>query len=126
MRVKCTLLSLLIWCPPTKHLQEVVELEEKFFSMEKLEEPLSAQRAAQAYDKAREVRNDCPPKLEELGKNAALVVREVLVLQICCSAGSLSDVGFESALEQAFGRQLGSELRSQLHLARSAICRIHG
>ena len=89
-----------------------------------LEPPLSAERAAQAYDKAREVRKDCPPKLEEVGKNAALVVREVLVLCICCSAGSLSDVGFESALEQAFGRQLGPELRSQLHLARSAICRI--
>ena len=83
--------------------------------MEKLEVPLTADRAAQAYDKAREVRKDCPAKLEELGKNAALVVREVLVLQICCTAGSLSDVGFESALEQAFGRQLGPELRSQLH-----------
>ena len=89
-----------------------------------LEPPLSAERAAQAYDNAREVRKDCPSNLEEVGKNAALVVREVLVLQICCSAGSLSDVGFESALEQAFRRQLGPELRSQLHLARSAICRI--
>ena len=85
---------------------------------------MSAEQVAQAYDKAREVRKDCPPKLEELGKNAALVVREVLVLQICCSAGSLTDVAFETALEQAFGRQLGPELRSQLHLARSAICRI--
>ena len=39
----------------------------------------------------------------------------MLVLQICCSAGSLSDVGFESALEQAFGRQLGPELREPDH-----------
>ena len=93
-------------------------------AIEKLEAPLSAERAAQAYDKAREVRKDCPPEFEELGKNAALVVREVLVLQICCTAGSLSDVGFESALQQAFGRQLGPELLSQLHYARSAICRI--
>ena len=93
----------------------------------KLEPPLTAERAAQAYDKAREVRKICPPKLEEVGKNAALVVREVLVLCICCSAGCLSDAGFESALEQAFGgrrRPLSPELRSQLHLARSAICRI--
>ena len=85
---------------------------------------LSAERAAQACDLAREVRKECREKLEEPCKNAALVVREVLVLQICCSAGSPSGVGFEFALEQAFGRQLGPELRSQLHLARSAICRI--
>ena len=48
-----------------------------------LTQPLTAERAAWAYDNAREVRKHCPPKLEELGKNAALVVREVLVLLIC-------------------------------------------
>jgi hypothetical protein len=108
---------------------EVVKLWE---AINNLEEPLSAERAAQAYDKAREVRqscgHDCPPgpakELEELGKAAALVVREVLVLEICCRAGSLSDVAFEAALEQAFQRQLLPELRSQLHGARSAICRM--
>ena len=36
----------------------------------------------------------------------------------------MSDIGFESALEEAFQRQLGPELRSQLHLARSGICRL--
>ena len=46
---------------------------------EKLQVPLSAERAAQAYNKAIEVRKDYPPRLEELGKNAALIVREVLV-----------------------------------------------
>ena len=35
-----------------------------------------------------------------------------------------SDIGFESALEHAFERQLGPEFRSQLHLARSAICKL--
>ena len=55
---------------------------------------------------------------------AVLAVREALVLEICYAAGTLSDVGFESAMEQAFRRQLGPELRSQLHLARSAICRL--
>ena len=36
----------------------------------------------------------------------------------------MSDIGFESALEHAFERQLGPEFRSQLHLARSAICKL--
>ena len=89
-----------------------------------LREPLTATRAAEAYDKARDVRKDCPPKWEETGKTAALVVREVLVLLLCSGPGELSDVGFESALETAFKRQLGPELRSQMHLARNAICRI--
>ena len=35
-----------------------------------------------------------------------------------------SDIGFESALEHAFERQLGPEFRSQLHLVRSAICKL--
>ena len=47
-----------------------------------------------------------------------------LVLEITCNAGSMSDIGFESALEQAFERQLGPELRSQLNLTRSAIRRL--
>ena len=57
-------------------------------------------------------------------KVAALAVREALVLEVCYAAGTLSDVGFESEMEQAFRRQLGPQLRSQLHLARSAICRV--
>ena len=89
-----------------------------------LQPPLAAQPSAKAYDLVRDVRKVCDPGCEELGKFAALAVREVLVLQICCPADSMSDVGFESALEDAFQRQLSPELRSQLHLARSAICRL--
>ena len=95
-------------------------------------EPLPVTMAAAAYDKVREFRKDCadcpgPPDVVELSKSAALVVREVCVLQICCSAGSrrpMSDFDFESALETAFGRKLSPELRSQLHLTRSSICRL--
>ena len=93
-------------------------------AMEKLDLPITNAACAEAYDCAREVRKDSPLSLEELAKNTALVVREVLVLQICTSFGSLSDVSFECALEHAFGRELGPQLRSQMHLARSAICRI--
>ena len=101
--------------PDAEKLQRALDL---------LQPPLSAQPAAQAYDLVREVRKGCAPSCEELGKFAALAVREVLVLQICCARGSMSDIGFESALEHAFERQLGAELRSQLHLARAAICRL--
>ena len=88
--------------------------------IQKLDAPLTADRAAQAFDKAKEARQNCPVTLEELGKCAMLVVREVLVLVICCCDGSmsaLSDIGFEAALERAFGKQLGPELvmRSALH-----------
>ena len=97
-----------------------------------LEPPLNSERAAQAYDKAWAVRKDCSQesqqgRVEAVGRSTALVVRELLVLCICLHGGSLSNVGFESALEQAFGGRrspLSPQLRSQLHLARSAICRI--
>ncbi len=36
----------------------------------------------------------------------------------------MTDLRFEQAIEGAFGRSLGPELRSQLHLARSAVCRL--
>ena len=85
---------------------------------------LSAQVAAQAYDLGREVRKGCAPSCEELAKFASLATRKVLILGLCATAGSMSDIGFESAPEHAFARQLGPELRSQLHLARSAICRL--
>ena len=57
-------------------------------------------------------------------KVAALAVREALVLEVCYAAGTLSDIRFESAMDQAFRRHLGPKLRSQLHLARSAICHL--
>ena len=64
---------------------------------------------------------------EEALKFAALAVRELLVLVICCFAGYvMNDVRFEAALEETFGRTLGPELRSQLHLARNAIVRLAG
>ena len=84
---------------------------------------LSAQIAAQAYNIVRDVRKSCAPSCQELGKFAALAMRECLVLHIC-NSGSMSDIGFESALEHAFEKQLGPEFRSQLHLTRSAICRL--
>ena len=85
---------------------------------------LSAQIAAQAYNIVRDVRKSCAPSCQELGKFAALAMRERLILHICCNRGAMSDIGFESALEHAFERQLEPEIRSQLHLARSAICRL--
>ena len=71
------------------------ELEQEGVEVVKLREahdllkeplPLTPERAAKAYWKAREVRKDCPFELEELGKDTALVVREVLVLLICCGS----------------------------------------
>ena len=79
---------------------------------------------AQAYDFVREIRKSCSLACEAPAKFAALAVRETLILHICCSVGTMTDIGFENALETAFGRRLGPELRSQLHLARSAICRL--
>ena len=79
---------------------------------------------AQAYDFVREIRKSCRFACEAPAKVAALAVRETLILHICCSVGTMTDIGFENALETAFGRRLGPELRSQLHLARSAICRL--
>jgi hypothetical protein len=79
---------------------------------------------AQAYDFVREIRKACSPSCQDVAKFAALAVRETLILQICCSVGTMTDIGFENALETAFSRQLGPEMRSQLHLARSAICRL--
>ena len=81
--------------------------------------------AAQAYDLVFEVRKTCDPTVfgcEYFAKPAALPVREVLVMQICCSSISMNDAAFESSLERSFGRQLDTELRSQLHLARAALC----
>jgi len=93
-------------------------------AQELLSPPVVTRRIAQAYDDIRAMCKDLPLDCEETGKVAALAVREALVLQICCTAGSLRDVGFKYALEQAFGRQPRPEVRSQLHLTRAAICRL--
>ena len=66
----------------------------------------------------------CADEEEELGKFACLAVREVLVLTICLTTGPKTDLRFEQAIEGAFGRPLGPELRSELHLSRSAVCRL--
>ncbi len=66
----------------------------------------------------------CADEEEELGKFACLAVREVVVLTICLTIGPMTDLRFERAIEGAFCRPLGPELRSQLHLARSAVCRL--
>ena len=36
----------------------------------------------------------------------------------------MSDIDFESALEHAFEKQLGSKFHSELHLVRNAICKL--
>ena len=101
-----------------------------------LEPPLDSQRlqngrlsAAEAYDLVFEVRKSCDTTVagfDNLAKSASLAVREVLVLQICCSSFSMPDSVFETCLERSFGRQLEPELRSQLLLARASICRLGG
>jgi len=101
--------------PDAEKLQRALDL---------LGPPFAAQSVAQTYDLVREVRKGCAPNCDELPKFASLATREVLILGLCATAGSMSDIGFESALEHAFARQLGPEVRSQLHLTRSAICRL--
>ena len=85
---------------------------------------LSAQILAQGYDMVRDVRKSCAPSCQRLGKFAALAIQECLVLHICCNAGSMSDIDFESALEHAFEKQLEPKFHSELHLARNAICQL--
>jgi hypothetical protein len=92
----------------------------------KLEAPLSAGRVAQAYNVVKGVRKDCPPQLAKLGKSAALLAREVLVLLIAGAkrGKSLTDGGFVSAMEQAFGKELEEELHSQMKATRWQVCRM--
>ena len=72
-----------------------------------------------------EVQNGCPPKLEEARKIVAKVVREVLLLHISCGCQKMSDIAFELVLETAFNQgKLPHEMRSQVHFARRADCRI--
>ena len=79
---------------------------------------LSVQILAQSYDMVRNVRESA----WQLGASRA--IRECLVLHICCNAGSMSDIDFESALEHAFEKQLEPKFHSELHLARNAICQL--
>ncbi len=90
-----------------------------------LQPPLEEKPIALAYDKVREWLKEYGSRFESGPTyKAALATREVLVLHISANAGALSKLGFECALERAFGRQCDPELRSQLNLAWYAICRL--
>ena len=70
-----------------------------------LQPPYSAKRSAKAYNLVMDVRNfpkNCSKQCEVLSKNAALAIRDALVLQICCGVDSISYVCFEFAVETAF------------------------
>lgn len=54
-------------------------------SLTRLNSPLSAGAIARAYELLRDVRRKCVVKDPELGKRAALALREVLVFLICCT-----------------------------------------
>jgi len=107
---------------------------------ELLSPPMVTRRIAEAHDAIRAMnmpedrreyitmkRRHCIADCEETGQVALLAVREALVLQICCTAGSLSAVQFEFELEQAFGRKHRPDIpfeRLQLHRTRAGICRL--
>jgi hypothetical protein len=99
-----------------------------FSAVDLLQPPLEEKPIAKAYDKVREWLKGYKGTEWLKGykgtKLAALATREVLVLHISANEGALSKCGFENALERAFGRQCDTELRSQLNLAWSAICRL--
>ena len=82
-----------------------------------LQTSLTAQQTAKSYDIPKDIYKIYSfDNFGDLAKFATLAVREVLVLQIGCSARSMSAIGFESALVHALGRQPG------FHLPRSAVC----
>ena len=63
-----------------------------------LQLPSSVKRSAKAYNLVMDVRNfskNCSPQCEVLSKNAAMAIRDALVLQICCGVGSMSYVCFD-------------------------------
>ena len=89
---------------------------------------------AKAYSLSLELRGSLPedpwwggnqPKY--LAKSIAFYIREMLIVAIAMeSQVRLTELQFEGALQNAFGQQyLPAQLRSQMHLARTAICR-HG
>ena len=99
-----------------------------------LQPPFSAKRPAKAYNLVMDVRNfskNCSKQCEVLSKNAAMAIRDALVLQICCGVDSMSYVRFEFAVESVFniknikafkytcGGQ--SDLDSQMHLSSKSI-----
>ena len=96
--------------------------------------PLSTKSLAKAYNLVMDVRNfskNCSPQCEVLSKNAALAIRDALVLQICCGVDSMSYVCFEFAVETAFNIKNikvfkdtcggHNNLDSQMHLSCNSI-----
>lgn len=79
---------------------------------------------AEAYNLLRDARKTAPQLCEDQCKAASMALRELLFVHICSCRGAMTPIAFEYALEHAFQGQLSSELRSQVHLARSAICRL--
>ena len=83
----------------------------------------SAKQTAKAYDFVREARQlvqrAARPGEEKPVKDAALVVREVLALQL--SLRTTSSTSFKDALVDSFERSPDSELNSQLHQSKNKI-----
>ena len=92
--------------------------------------PFAIKQTAKAYDRVGEaktlVRAGAPRAVaDDLKpvKDAAKIIREVLVLQVCTVGGA--SAGFDAALVAAFERNpIDSELSSQLHLSRKHIMRL--
>ena len=82
---------------------------------------------ARAYDRVRQARqlvHRTQPKSEQPVKVAALIVREIVGLQCCAAAVSGNALSFMAHCVEAYGRNLDSELQSQMHLSRSKIANV--
>jgi len=91
------------------------------FTSRNVEDPVAgAQAAAGAYDEVRAALRGCPQEEEEFVRDAAVPVRDAVVLSTLSLCGYRDRDAFEAALQDAFGRQLDDEkLESQLHNAYS-------
>jgi len=91
------------------------------FTSRNVEDPVAgAQAAAGAYDEVRAALRGCPEEMEEFVRDAAVPVRDAVVLSCMCLSGYRDRDAFAAALQDAFGRQLDDEkLESQLHNAYS-------
>ena len=93
---------------------------------ELLEEPLENSKIAKAYDMIYTAKqcNIVPVGFKNNVKQAALIIRELLVLNRCSSLKHVDSNDFENAMADVFGRPLDSELMSQFALAFSTIIRL--
>jgi len=87
------------------------------FTSRNVKDPVAgAKAAAGAYDEVRKALRDCPQEEEEFVRDAAVPVRDAVVLSTLSLCGYRDRDAFEAALQDAFGRQLDDEkLESQLH-----------